>query len=297
MKIRHIWIAVILAIAVLLSGCSITKDQKDTVYTLLQSDLSSSEKVAVNEAYDVVNNNVPFFGEEDYTTASYETYFELDSLKRCTGAMACIGKDLMPKEPRGSISEVKPTGWHTTRYDFVDGKSLYNRCHLIGFQLTGENANERNLITGTRYMNTKGMLPFENMVTDYIKETNNHVLYRVTPVFEDDNLVATDVLMEAYSVEDSGEGIRFNVLVHNIEPGVIIDYKTGDSRLKNETESKNKSDSSQKNTYILNIKSRKFHLPTCKESGKIKEANKRTETVSRDELISRGYSPCGGCNP
>jgi DNA-entry nuclease len=154
-------------------------------------------------------------------------------LGRCGVASANISKDLMPTEKRGSIGSIKPSGWHTIKYDHIDGKYLYNRCHLIGYQLTGENANEKNLITCTRSMNTKGMLQFENMVTKYIKDTGNHVLYRVTPVFEGNNLVATGVEMEAYSVEDNGKGIKFNVFVYNIEDGIIIDYKTGDSKLAN----------------------------------------------------------------
>lgn len=182
-------------------------------------------------SYVVVNDNIPNFKEEDYTTTSFEKYGELDYLGRCTTATSNIGIDLMPTEKRGSIGMIKPTGWHTIKYDHIDGKYLYNRCHLIGYQLTGENANKKNLITCTRSMNTKGMLQFENMVADYIKKTSNHVLYRVTPVFEGDNLLATGVQMEAYSVEDSGKGIMFNVFVYNIEDGIIIDYKTGESRL------------------------------------------------------------------
>ena len=184
-----------------------------------------------NNSYVIVNDNIPNFKEEDYTTTSFEKYGELDYLGRCTTATSNIGIDLMPTEKRGSIGMIKPTGWHTIKYDHIDGKYLYNRCHLIGYQLTGENANKKNLITCTRSMNTKGMLQFENMVADYIKKTSNHVLYRVTPVFEGDNLLATGVQMEAYSVEDSGKGIMFNVFVYNIEDGIIIDYKTGESRL------------------------------------------------------------------
>ena len=182
------------------------------------------------EPYVVIGENLPLFDEEDMTAVSYEFYSELDDLGRCGYTMACIGKDLMPTEDRESISQVKPTGWKQKQYDFVDGKSLYNRCHLIGFQLTGENANERNLITGTRYMNVEGMLPFENMVADYIKETGNHVLYRVTPIFEGDELVARGVLMEAKSVEDNGAGILFCVYAYNNQPGVEIDYRTGKSQ-------------------------------------------------------------------
>ena len=180
-------------------------------------------------AYVAVNGNQPFFTQEDYTTASYETYSPLDSLGRCGPAMANVGRDLMPTEERGAIGSVKPTGWQTAKYDFVDGKYLYNRCHLIGYQLTAENANKQNLITGTRYLNVTGMLPFENMVADYVKETNNHVLYRVTPMFDGDDLVAKGVLMEAWSVEDEGDGICFNVYCYNVQPGVTIDYATGDN--------------------------------------------------------------------
>lgn len=179
--------------------------------------------------YVVINNNVPFFEDLELTTSSFEKYSELDDLGRCSVAIACVGKDLMPTEDRGSIGSVKPTGWHTVKYDEIDGKYLYNRCHLIGFQLTGENANTKNLITGTRYLNTEGMLPFENMVADYVKETNNHVMYRVTPIFIDDNLLASGVVIEAKSVEDNGEGILFNVYCYNVQPGIKIDYATGDS--------------------------------------------------------------------
>lgn len=183
------------------------------------------------EPYVVINGNQPNFSESDFTTTSFEKYSDLDELGRCQVAYANIGKDLMPTEERGSISEVKPSGWENKKYDIVDGKYLYNRCHLIGFQLTGENANKKNLITGTRYLNVTGMLPFENQVADYIKETGNHVLYRVTPIFDDDNLVASGVLMEAESVEDKGEEICFYVYVYNVQPGVTIDYATGDSKL------------------------------------------------------------------
>ena len=181
-------------------------------------------------AYVEFNGNVPLFTDEDMTTESYETYADLDYLGRCGETMACIGRDLMPTDDRESISEVKPSGWVNVKYDFVDGKYLYNRCHLIGFQLTGENANKENLITGTRYMNVEGMLPFENMVADYIKDTGNHVLYRVTPIFQGNELVARGVLMEARSVEDNGKGIEFCVYVYNNQPGVEIDYLTGESK-------------------------------------------------------------------
>ena len=184
--------------------------------------------------YVTVNDNVPQFTTSQMkTTESFETYTELDSLGRCGTAFACIGKDIMPTGERGEIGQVKPSGWKTVKYDIVDGKYLYNRCHLIGWQLTGENANNKNLITGTRYMNVDGMLPFENMVDDYIEETRNHVLYRVTPIFKDNELVARGVQIEAYSVEDDGDGICFNVYCYNVQPGVKIDYETGESILDN----------------------------------------------------------------
>lgn len=185
------------------------------------------------EDYVIIDNNVPSFTEEDYTTDSFETYSDLDYLDRCGPAYANVSKETMPTEERGQIGMIKPSGWHTVKYDIVDGKYLYNRCHLIGYQLTGENANEKNLITCTRQMNAETMLEFENKVADYVKETNNHVLYRVTPIFKGDNLLASGVQMEAYSVEDNGKGISFNVYVYNVQDGITIDYKTGDSKLSN----------------------------------------------------------------
>ena len=181
------------------------------------------------EAYVAVNGNIPFFVEEEYTTESYEFYSELDELGRCGVTMACIGVDIMPTEERGNIGSVKPSGWQSVKYDCVEGKYLYNRCHLIGFQLAGENANKKNLITGTRYLNIEGMLPFEDMVADYVKETENHVLYRVTPIFNGDDLVAEGVLMEGWSVEDDGESICFCIYAYNAQPGIVIDYATGES--------------------------------------------------------------------
>ena len=181
--------------------------------------------------YIIINNNVPEFAESDFTTESFAEYSELDSLGRCGVAFANIGQDLMPTEERGSIGYIKPSGWQTVKYDIVDGKYLYNRCHLIGYQLTGENANPNNLITCTRNMNASVMVKFENDVADYIKETGNHVLYRVTPVFVGDNLLASGVQIEARSVEDKGEGIQFNVYIYNVQEGISIDYKTGESSL------------------------------------------------------------------
>lgn len=206
-----------------------------TIENLPEYDLESAQTLEeipefTDAAYVAVNGNVPFFLPEEYTTESYEYYSDLDELGRCGVTMACIGVDIMPTEDRGDIGSVKPTGWHSVKYDIVDGKYLYNRCHLIGFQLAGENANKKNLITGTRYLNIEGMLPFENLVADYVKETENHVLYRVTPLFDEDNLVAHGVLMEGYSVEDDGEGVCFCVYAYNAQPGITIDYATGESR-------------------------------------------------------------------
>lgn len=238
--------------------------------------------------YVVLNDNQPDFADSDFTNEAFETYSPLDELGRCGVAYANVGLETMPTEERGSISQVKPTGWQSVKYDFVDGKNLYNRCHLIGFQLTAENANRQNLITGTRYMNVEGMLPFENMVADYVKETGNHVLYRVTPIFEGDNLVASGVQMEAESVEDKGEGICFNVYAYNNQPGVVIDYATGESRA---------AEGQTQQTYILNTSSKKFHTPDCSSVAKIGTANKQTYTGSRSDLLAQGYQPCGICKP
>ena len=258
------------------------------------------------EPYVEVNDNQPEFTEEELTTVSYEDYSELDELGRCQSAEACIGQDLMPTETRESISSVKPTGWKNKSYDTVDGGYVYNRCHLIGFQLTGENANEENLITGTRYMNVEGMLPFEDEVAAYIKETDNHVMYRVTPVFEGDDLIASGVQMQAESVEDDGAGISFNVYVYNVQPYVVIDYRTGENWEGDEiAEPEGKwadgteaepSDTKEQ-MYILNKNTKKFHKPECSGAKKIKAKNKGEYTGSRQTLIDEGYEPCGNCNP
>lgn len=183
------------------------------------------------EPYVEINGNRPDFSQEDRNTEAFEAYSSLDSLGRCGTAFANVGQELMPRGERENISQIHPTGWQHVEYDFVDGESLYNRCHLIAHQLTGENANERNLITGTRYMNTEGMLPFEEMVGDYVREEDGHVLYRVTPVFEGSDLVARGVEMEGYSVEDQGESVSFHIFAYNVQPGVEIDYATGDNWL------------------------------------------------------------------
>lgn len=259
-------------------------------------------------------DNVPDFTEDEkQSTEAFENYSELDSLGRCGVAFANICTELMPTEERGEIGQIKPTGWVQAKYEGVVNSSppyLYNRCHLIGYQLAGENANEKNLITGTRYLNIEGMLSFENQVADYVKSTDNHVLYRVTPFFEDDNLLATGVQMEAWSVEDEGDGVCFNVFVYNVQPGVIIDYATGESQLDEnytaqvrETEDNSTeetvepSEEAQDYDYVLNTNTKKFHYPDCSSVSDMKDSNKEYFSGTRDEAIEKGYSPCGRCQP
>lgn len=262
------------------------------------------------EDYIILNNNVPNFSDSDLTTTSFEEYSPLDSLGRCGVAYANVGTDIMPTEKRESISSVKPSGWQSVKYDIVEGKYLYNRSHLIGYQLTAENANARNLITGTRYFNATLMLPYENMVADYIKETNNHVLYRVTPLFEGNNLVATGVQMEAKSVEDNGEGIEFNVFVYNVQPGITIDYATGNNALSDEkiveTESSNNTTSSTNSTsnpnntnntttsneYTVirgNSKSKIYHCPGQRDYENMSDSKYLVNFNSEQEAINAGY--------
>ncbi len=247
--------------------------------------------------YVAINDNQPSFTEDDYTTKAFEEYAELDHLGRCGVTFACVGREIMPTEKRGDIGMVKPTGWVTAKYDFVDGRYLYNRCHLIGHQLTGEDANTSNLITGTRYMNTQGMLPFENMIADYVKETDNHVLYRVTPIFDGDNLVANGVQMEAWSVEDDGEGICFNVYCYNVQPGVEIDYATGKNWL-DEKATENEDSSVDNNAkYVLNTSSKKIHKPDCSGATGMNENNK--QVVKGKDIkyyLQQGYEYCGVCH-
>ncbi len=254
------------------------------------------------EPYVILDGNEPSFTEEEMTTTAYEEYSPLDRYGRCGTAEACVGEELMPDEKRGDISSVKPTGWQSARYENVEGGSLYNRCHLIAYQLSGENANEENLITGTRYMNTEGMLPFENLVAEYVHETDHHVMYRVTPVFENDNLVASGVQMEAESVEDNGKGVKFNVYVYNIQPDIVIDYETGDNRAeetekKDRTESADSDEKEAKKEYVLNTNTHKFHKPDCAGVKDMKVKNRKTYKGKRSELLEEGYSPCKSCNP
>jgi len=267
------------------------------------------------EPFYILNNNVPFFNEtEKNNKDDFENYSDLDDLGRCGVAYANICIDIMPTEERGEIGQIRPSGWHTVKYNgIVDGNYLYNRCHLIGYQLAGENANEKNLITGTRYMNIVGMLSFESEVYEYVQETNNHVLYRVTPIFEGDNLVASGVEMEAYSVEDNGKGVCFNAYVYNVQPGIIINYATGDSEVdpnysyvssEDNNVTDNEDYSSEESTavipecdYVLNTNTKKFHYPSCGSVQDMKDKNKEYYTGDRQALIDRGYSPCGRCKP
>lgn len=252
-----------------------------------------SVPVYTGEPYVMLNGNVPYFTQDELTTEAFEYYSELDALNRCGVAYANICRELMPTEERGSIGQVKPTGWHTVRYDdLISDNYLYNRCHLIGFQLAGENANEKNLITGTRYLNIKGMLDWENTVADYVKETGNHVLYRVTPWFEGEELVARGVLMEGWSVEDAGEGVCFCVFAYNVQPGIEIDYATGDSHAVNEPVSEGTE--TGENYYIGNVNSKAFHLPTC---GNLPLEKNQVRFSSRSAAIAEGYHPCDSCKP
>lgn len=276
--------------------------------------------------YVYVNDGEPTFTDEQRAAEpGHEHYGELDELGRCTAAFAVVGPETQPTEKRGSIGEVRPSGWQMAKYDFVEGKYLFNRCHLLGYQLTGENANERNLITGTRYLNVQGMLPFENAVADYVDATGNHVLMAVMPVFEGSELVARGVHMMAESVEDGGEGVAFNVFCYNVQPGVVIDYGTGESMLEEDatplpdvsgvesapgaaSEGAGAGEASEKGAtgsaegkgtteYVLNTNSKKFHLPSCSSVGQMSPKNREDVEDTRENLIANGYDPCKRCNP
>lgn len=312
--------AVFVLIAVLLSGgCADATEISGTGFTEQSSQMGHDG--FDGQAYTTINDNTPeFTGNQKKDTTAFEQYSELDKLGRCGVAFANVCSEIMPNKKRGGISHVKPSGWQTAKYPgVVDGKYLYNRCHLIGYQLAGENANEKNLITGTRYLNVEGMLPFENEVADYVQETGNHVLYRVTPVFDQDNLVADGVQIEAYSVEDAGKGVCFNVFIYNVQPGVSIDYATGDSQLADSGSSgnlaadandkdKGKASSDSKDSgagssdsevqeYILNTNTRKFHVLSCSSIEDTLAEHKKEYTGTRESLIEDGYSPCGRCHP
>ena len=289
---KPVLLSCLMALCLIFSACDLfhnkEKDNKEksgssTGYTI------NTVPGFSGDPYVEINDNVPYFEDNEYTTKAFESYSELDRLGRCQTACACVCQQTMPTESRGSIGQVKPSGWKMAKYDIVDGGYLYNRCHLIGYQLTAENANSKNLITGTRYLNVEGMLPFENMVADYVKETNNHVLYRVTPVFDGDNLVARGVEMEAFSVEDRGDGISFNVYVYNVQPGISIDYSTGESELSL------KEASDQSFIYVLNTKSKKYHLSSCNLAQSISEGNRKEYKGSASSLEQLGYQPCSRC--
>lgn len=298
---------VILCISICICSCG----KADTIIPAQEVPMQSQAVISLDEIpeysgipYIEINGNMPYFTENDYSTEVFESYSELDSLGRCGVCFANIGIELMPTEERGEIGQIKPSGWQLVKYDFVDGKYLYNRCHLIGYQLSGENANEKNLITGTRYMNVQGMLPFENMVAEYVKNTGNHVLYRVTPVFEGNNLVASGVQMEAKSVEDDGAGVCFHVYVYNCQPGVTIDYANGMSALAENEADADIEDNEETSalqgegtTYILNTNTHKFHYPSCSSVGDMKEKNKQEYQGNREDIIKQGYDPCKRCNP
>lgn len=269
----------------------------------VSADADALDACYTGSPYEEVNGNRPFFEEEDYTCEAFETYAPLDDLGRCGVAYANVCTEIMPTEERGEIGSVKPSGWHTVKYsEQIEGSYLYNRCHLIAYVLAGENANEKNLITGTRYMNIEGMLPFENQVADYVRDTGNHVLYRVTPVFTGANLVADGVLMEAYSVEDQGAGVCFCVFAFNVQPGIVIDYATGDSRvgdtpIRAKGSEKDLEEEAQEMDYVLNTNTHRFHYSFCASVQTMRAENRQDYHGTRDELIAQGYVPCGSCEP
>ena len=240
----------------------------------------------------VIDDNTPGFTEADLTTDAFERYSALDVLGRCGSAYACVSEALLADEDRGSLASITPSGWVNRQYDFIDGKYLYNRCHLLGFQLTGNSASKRNLITGTRYLNIQGMLPFENQVADHVKDNSHHVLYRVTPLFRENDLVCRGVQMEAYCVEcGNTDPFMFHVFCYNVQPGVLIDYETGESTFSEIGLN------SEKKTYVLNTSSKKFHDPDCGNAANISDKNRDKVKITREELIYRGYEPCGVCKP
>ena len=297
-------LALLLALVLTLTACSIPG--LDSLSSLTHQGNTEGDGYESGDdlpLYEERNNGIPYFTSDEITSVAFEKYSPLDALGRCGVATACIGKEIMPKEDevREELSSVKPSGWYQAKYSGVEGGYLYHRSHLIGWQLTAENANELNLITGTEYMNTEGMLPFENMVAKYIKNTGNHVMYRVTPDFKDDNLVASGVLIEALSVADGGKGISFCVYVYNRQPGIAINYKDGSNKLISDVGNTEDPDTSEDipgaKSYVLNTDSKKFHLASCTYAQKIATSNKQYYTGPREELINEGYAPCGSCCP
>lgn len=263
-------------------------DQREPNITLDDIPVYSGDAVAI------VNNNNPQFATLSYE--SYEYYSVLDFLGRCGVAEASLGIDLMPTQERESISQVKPSGWQNEVYDIVEGGYLYNRCHLIGFQLAGENANEKNLITGTRYMNTPIMTKYENAVAEYIKDTGNHVMYRVTPMYKGFDLLPKGLQIEGYSVEDAGNGVCFNVFIYNEQPGITINHTNGDNWLGSDIEIQVEDVVSDEDaTYVLNTSSLKIHLTDCNSVSKMSDFNKKNTAQGIDALLEQGYSTCGNC--
>ena len=313
---------ILLALCTVLSGCNAPdhatgrsggdsgKDDSKQTADLEVGGYASIEGIPdyAGKAWVALDDNQPRFTEDELTTKSFESYSDLDSLGRCGEAFACVGVDLMPTEDRESISSVYPSGWEQEKYDteLVEGGYIYNRCHLIGFQLTGENANKENLITGTRYLNIQGMLDFENQIADYVKETKNHVMYRVTPIYAGNNLLASGVRLEAYSVEDDGDGICFHVFSYNVQPGITINYATGENWLngdekipaeEDQTSDKTENESGETTTYILNTNTKKIHLPTCSSAQEMQASNREETTRTKASLLKEGYTVCGICKP
>lgn len=292
---------ILLSAGLLLSGCE-GMPSEDTGTDVKEADAEAVSEIQVHtgdvpvlseDPYIVINENIPEFNKAEITTESFEKYAGLDELGRCTEAFACVGQDSVTEKKQKTASSIKPTGWHSTCYDSMEGKNLYVRCQLIGFKLTGNNADERNLITGTRYMKENGMQPFETMVADYVKETGNHVMMRVTPDFEGDCLTACGVRMEALSVEDDGEGICYHVYVYNIQPGIEIDYTDGSSR-----EAADMAVSAENGmTYILDKNMMKFHVSSCDSIQQIQNENMENYTGERERLIDDGYKSCESCHP
>ena len=332
-------VAMLLFLLVLMCGCGVdtssvagnvskATDSKESDTDDAQKDDTEAFLADIPEwsgyAFCYVNGNDPDFKPEEIWTTTQESLDQLDELGRCGTANSCIGTDGMPTGSRGDISSVEPTGWHTERYDFVEGEALYNRCHLIAYMLSGDDAVPRNLITGTSFMNRDGMLQFENAIASYVRETGNHVMYRVTPVFAGDELIARGVHMEGLSIEDNGEGLAFNVFCYNVQPGVDIDYKTGDNKLSedrtllegyqagefamiantqgvipsaSEVGANAAEQEGHKMSYVLNTNTGRFHYPDCRSVGDIKPKNREDVEATREELLDRGFIPCGNCNP
>lgn len=332
---RRIFSALLLLFLVFGIILAICRDKKEFVKALFPNtntfDIDAfilDPPLFCGNAITEVNGNIPLFTKEELALKPRVSYSSLDALGRCGPAMGLLGPETIPQEKRGMIGDVRPSGWHTVRYDDrIEDRYLYNRCHLIGYQLAGDNADPQNLITGTRFLNMSGMLPYENMVFSYITNTGNHVLYRVRPIFVGENLLASGVLIEAYSIEDQGKELSFCVYAHNVQPGILIDYETGESSAEeqwinsevpkidnnNETEflmleeaealgeiqqrSVVDPETNAEITYILNTNTKRFHDPECPSVQETKEKNKQNFYGSREEVIAEGYIPCGRCKP